>query len=569
MNLPPLIAIGFLIGAAAGWHFRDGLSDTTAFTENHRISPRQARARQATQKPGIPDDIAARLAPIHAAKSPAERLRAVIHLANTLPVSELARWYDNKWFDSRKDADAEVFAEITRNRWLDEDPEGLIDHVLLRNWPNAEEVAERWARLGPDRALAYFENRASPADRERLEMATLAGFAESRPELVLAAAADVLNMDYQWREVLEKIARHHPSTLEDATMPHRLKLAARDAILTVALERDFIGEINRTLGRGDDLSAITFILENDPAVGIALSSTLLARLGSLPVAFLEELGGVPYYLVFQDPAAWLAADLSSFGMSPTAAQGFHEAAIARLSRADPEEALRHLARFDFEVGGFSAVRTQSALLRLKTFDPEKAAEWQARILADAPDENFVTRFSKLLEEPEAIKPKTAQAIVDQFDAHTASDRSHRLISAFKTAPISARVEFEAWLGSMDSEKLAAYAHKLDPEGLPPGLQAHLLRAALQHPQEVPREMRDYTPAKAANLLAQKWGGKDPVAASRWAASLPTGEARTSVLRTLVTSWAPYDTPAANAWITRLPAADQADIREFLKIGPPK
>lgn len=568
MKLLPIAAICFLLGTAGGWHTRGpSPAEASTTTENARVSPRQARSRQKAQKVGVPADVAARLAPIYAAKTPAERLRATIHLARTLPVSEMARWFDNKWFDSRKGSDGNVFSEITRNRWMEEEPEGLLNHVRLRNWNNLNDIAERWARQDPDRALAYLDSGIHGDEKDRLKMAMLGGLTEARPDLVLAAAAEHTgNENYQWREIFKKLAHHDPSALENADLGPGMKSIARQALLSAALDRDFNGEITRRIGSSEGQALIATVLQEDYNLARKVSSDLLARMGTLPPELLEKLGSASHSLVSNDPLAWLNADLASLNLSPEVARRFERDALSHLTYKDPEEVLRRLGQSEFDQNQGVQLASQ-ALNRLKNTDPAKAAEWQARLLATAPDPEYAAALQAQFTQRDQTKPATAADIFRMFEANTSPNSGWQLANTIQSATPAARLEFQARLKSMESHEVAALAHKIESRQLAPEIQAPLLSAAIQHPRETTEEDNQRgrnTAEMAAVNLATTWVVKDPAAASRWAASLPAGEARLWTLRNLVANWAPYDTPAANAWLATLPPADQTDVREFLK-----
>jgi hypothetical protein len=225
-TLPTLACL--LLGVAAGWFSGVAPADPPGEAAADRLSPRQTRERQRAASRVVPADVAVRLAPIHAAETPQERLRAVIHLARTIPVSELARWYDSKWLKLQDRRDLAVFYEITRNRWLAEDPQGIMERARTRNWNNFtngnnfNEIANRWARSDPDGALAFVKTLGIAADQARFLSATLRSLAESRPTEVLSLAKthlDPVRDSHQWTEALRSLAKHHPGLLESADLP--------------------------------------------------------------------------------------------------------------------------------------------------------------------------------------------------------------------------------------------------------------------------------------------------------------------------------------------------------------
>lgn len=55
------------------------------------------------------------------------------------------------------------------------------------------------------------------------------------------------------------------------------------------------------------------------------------------------------------------------------------------------------------------------------------------------------------------------------------------------------------------------------------------------------------------------------ASSEDTVSLPAGEVRQWTLRNLAATWLPLDAPNAEAWLRELSEAEQADVRDFLKL----
>jgi len=567
MKLLATAAFCFLLATAAGWHFRGNGADAPSEHQKTRLSPRHTRDRQAPRTTAIPADVAARLAPIHNAKNSADRLRATIHLASTLPVSELARWFDNNWFNPLKDADAEVFAEIARTRWLAEDPEGLLDHARLRNWNDLHALAERWARQDPDAALAYLEAAATSDQNTRLKMAMLGGLATSRPDLVLAEAAAFTGPlhAHLWTDILKKLARSNPTALENADLPDGLALLAERALLSAALEQDLEACLTKYISDPEGVTFINSSIANDPSLAGEISSRLLANIDNLTLGILSSIAGSSSFLTKSNPRAWLAVDLSAHGLRQVDIGNFQSNALGALIRIDPEDVLRLLQEIDLDPE-IAAGRTTQALTRLAQVDPAKAADWRSKLFPTATDEFALATFFAQQEGSFIPNSHAPRDIVSAINAATASYQNSTIGNFIRSIPPAVRSDLVTHLESLPSEEVADIARKIGTSSFPPALQSTLLTAAIRHPD--PTDSNN-PPEAAAAALASSWVQDDPTAATRWAATLPAGPARRFVLQNLAAHWAPFDTPAANAWIASLPAADQADVRMFLKTGPPK
>jgi hypothetical protein len=567
MKLPIIAATCLLLGIVAGWYTR-GVSAKAGALPEIRVSPREARSSREAKRAGVPANVSALLAAIDAARSTEERLRAIIHLAHSIPVSEIPRWYDNDWFDSRKDADTNIFLEITRNRWLREDPDGLLDYARLRNWTTLDDVAARWARKDPDRALRYLESIDSSKDKIRLKMAMLDGFIESRPELVVATAVENLDdgNSYQWKELFKKLARVNPFLLEAAEFPGHLKVTVSRALLMARLEQDADGEVTRHLSLPDGANSLAAAMGENYELGRKVSASIIHRLDALPAKFLEVLGRSPHPLVHDNPAAWLEADLAGLGLKPEVVKEFHRAAINRLVHCSPEDALQYLRSNEVDRDQLVQL-TATALGHLQLSDPAKASAWQANMIAHASDDNFSTELAAQLEQRRSVRLDSVDAVLARIEETSDSGSGWQLTHALQSALPKVRREFERQLKVMDPKEVAALIRNQDLSQLNSELQAALLSAATPHllDAEEPNHFTErYNPVYASAALVSDWVQSDPIAASRWTESLPPGEARVWALRNLAANWLPYDTPAANAWIAKLPTKEQADVKDFLR-----
>jgi hypothetical protein len=571
MNRSFLPIICLVLGTIAGWFSATNPAEETSKTEPTRLSPRQERDRSRTKSLAIPPDIAARLAPIHAARSPEERLRAIIHLARTIPVSELHRWYDAKWLKFQDGGDLNVFYEITRNRWLTEDPTGIMERALAKDWSNFGELANRWARTDPDTALAYFQSIKNPADRKRFEQSMVAALAATRPDEVLRMIDGFIDPnqgDYHWIGALKALADHHPGLLESADLPHNLRDTARTMLVRSRLERDFNGEFNRLIaspdGHADFLKAI-----NDHDIATKFSKELLAQIHRFPADWFNVLASQSHFLTRDNAEAWLELDLQALGMTETNSNNFRNTAWQLLAQTNPSKVLESLTDLESPTDRNIDSYLTIALRTLNRKSPEEAAQWLAHYESRTDNESLKQQLQQAMaSDAQARQKPTAESLLQNFQQSTTERSSlFSLQNEYQNAPPDVQKEFTNSILAMEPESLSQIGYSNESyhfNRFPTALQANLINSMIEHPpaEATPEQQRNLI--TNASTLAIKWVIEDPGAASRWVAQLPVGEPRQWALRNVALNWMPYDPIRSEAWLKQLPASDQADVQEFLE-----
>ncbi len=191
MKLPPahfLVPAVCAAFAFAGWHVAGEKNPASTAASAVEAPPRQIK-RSSPRTSGardMPAEVRERLARIHAARTPEDRMRATIELAHSLSVSEMERWYVAEWFNFDDGMESNVFYRITRARWLAEDPAGLMAYSLRRNSDKTHEVAGQWAKQDPAAALAFLvSTKKDPTDFQRLVYAMAGPLAAVDPALAL------------------------------------------------------------------------------------------------------------------------------------------------------------------------------------------------------------------------------------------------------------------------------------------------------------------------------------------------------------------------------------------------
>ena len=87
----------FLVFLACGWWLGGGDARRDETSGPVVVAPRRERGgADRPYRAGVPQSVQRRLVALRAARTPVERRRAAIELALSIPVGELAAWYDGE-----------------------------------------------------------------------------------------------------------------------------------------------------------------------------------------------------------------------------------------------------------------------------------------------------------------------------------------------------------------------------------------------------------------------------------------------------------------------------------------
>ncbi len=549
-----LPAAAFLTAAALGW-VAGGRDQGPAAPGAGAPPPRPGRGtRVAGHAPraGMPEEVQRQLAAVRAARTPEERQRAAVQLARTLPVAQLAAWFDAEWYPFHDGIDATLFYRIARGRWLAEDPAGLMNRCLLRNSQATGEMIREWTRRDPAGALAWFEALTRPRDVAQVAYGFYQQLALSDPALALGRLEGLRAQSAGW-----------PSGL------HRM---AEQAVASALLKRDFADGLAALRGRPDGRGLFLQAVGS----GSVSARKLLASAAELPAGWLAAAArGNPFSLVQEDAAAWLGADLGALGLDEATRRSLRSSAMLLLASREPAEALGWLDRGDLTADERNQL-LGNALPALARRDPAAARQWLAN-LTDAAEIELATKAVEqgntvqAMQEP---KPPTPQEWVARLAAGGEGTQplGFNPGDPRQSWDSAAVAEARAAFAALDDASMAAAARRLtdDNADLGPGggmleLRADAAAFLLERPDEAPAA--EYPGRndllRTVSHLATQWVAEDPAAASRWVATLPAGEERTWAMKNMARHWAEYEPAAAAAWAHGLPAAERAQVEDFL------
>lgn len=578
MKFPPihlLAAACFTAFALAGWQAATPGKPESQGAADPPSAKASKRGPRTAGKSAMPEDVRQRLAAIHAARTPDERLRATLALAHSLPVSEMERWYRSDWFDFHDNMDSNLFFRITRARWLAEDPEGLMTYFLRRNNDKTSEMAGRWAKQDPHAALAFMEGVKNNGDLQRLASAMAGPLAEADPAL---AAAQVLklqkilgeNESWAVSELISALARNSPAILESesAGWPAALQKMAATGLTKAALQKDFVSGAT-ALGREPDgkkrfLDALSSNSE--------LVKEMAKHPDSLPDGwFAEAASNNPYYLVNEDPGKWIDTDLAAMGFSNEQSERLLNYAMSYLGQKDPDRALALLDGDTLDENQRNNLLTNT-LSSLATKDRARAEAWVATLTDPKDIEQARESLEQATSQAEGKTPPTPSewlaGLTDKSDS--AMWQYNRLTQNWDHDQLNAATAEFAGLPDEQKSAIAAKLADGDHVDAPVPLRAEAIRHLLENPVELdPQAVKNGAGTellRSTSALASTWGREDPAAAGRWIRSLPPGDERLWAAKNLAAQWAEYEPAAARQWAAALPADERQEVVKYLDTG---
>ncbi len=335
--------------ALIGWNF-GGNSVEKPTLDSQPASTRSSRPeRPARIRPGPTGEVAQRLEGIRTASNAADRMRATIALARSLPPAEFAKWLNAAWFTPHGGMEDFVFTRILMERWAKEAPEGLLVWGLKNESDEADTLLNTWAETEPQRILDFFKNH--PDDEKELDV--LSEIASKHPELALRRLQEMLaagissHGTHMAGYVLRELAEKSPAALEAVldTLPSSLKPVAERYLIGQKMQNSFTAEFQKLLARPDGAELMVGILSDSAG----LKGRLIEELANFPPSWRARIASdARYFLGEADAAKWAAADLEEAGFTAAQAKEVRTEAASRLSYHQPELALKALAELDLE-----------------------------------------------------------------------------------------------------------------------------------------------------------------------------------------------------------------------------
>lgn len=580
-------ALGFLTTAVIGWKAAERPKrEAPAAVRDESAAKSTGRPPRSPRRSGVPEAAKQRVASIRALASPDDRMRATIELANKLPVSEIAKWMDGRWFSTGSGYDVSLFNKILKERWEKEDPEGLLAWRMKSNSYSVSETLASWAETDPQKVTEFFKEH---PDRD-LQLRSLAAIAKKNPEFALQCLRDMPGggsrngmTGYYNRQVLEEIAKASPAVLEAslAALPPGLKAQAESILIGKRLMTSFDSEFGKLLERPDGWKIFAESLSNGEIVtegilskGASMKDKLFDQLSNLPASWKSSLASNAYSAIDPSNAArWWNADLEGLGFSAKDAKRIRTTALSRMASKQPEEALRLMGGANLDANSRRNI-IANLFSNLRGDNADKAEALIAQLGSDEEKtqaRQYISHDSGNDKQEKLDNPTDWLAKIGSIDPKNGSH--YQYVSMLRQWDAAKLTELGNQFRAMPDDKKKTVAQVLASTSEYSGnfdsaLVGDSIRYLVSQPSDPSDKSRGGSsdPIARASQYAVKLAGKDAGAATQWVQSLPSGDARLWAQKNLAANWSQYDPDAAGQWIKSLPASERTQVEEFVKKG---
>lgn len=561
---------GFIAAGIVGWSLGGG-----------SVSPAPSSARPLAQarkneRPARPSRLSAaasaagaRLAPVRGAATPEARMRATIDLANSLPVSEFGTWMEGGYFNLRGGAELTLFTKILMERWMKEDPEGLVEWSLKNDTYQSHELLSKWSEKEPQRAIAFFKSH----PHAEQEMSMLQSLAKSHPDLALRRFLEITatgvssgNSSRAYR-FMQALAESSPAALEAslASLPPVLRSQAETALSGRRLVSSFATEI-RALW---ELPNGWKIFEENAGQNSKMAAGVFDELANLPPAWRSSLTSNSYYFIDESTAEkWLNADLTSYGFTPEQEKSLKRNALGQMDRGKPEEIFKRMAEMDLDDDGRRNLI--SNVFAFQSQNPEKA-EALVALLGSEADRDLARSIIKdrTIDQDESTPDKPEEWLERLGDLDPKNSNPYSLMSAIQNWDPVKLSELKSKFNGMPDDKKQTVAQIItnNDSVSTRGSEIHgmALHYLVSHPVELPEDQRN----SGKDIIAASSGYvvhlalDNPDAATEWIRTLPAGDAKSWAEKNLATNWAQYDPKAVEQWLKTLPVSSREEVKKHM------
>ncbi|GAA5481236.1 hypothetical protein [Haloferula sargassicola] len=560
-----------VLSAAAGWAAA-GKAPSAGGPDSARLTERHGA--KATLRPQRSREVDERLAKLHAARNPEDRIRLAVALAHELSLDELRQWFEGNWLRNDGDLAATIFYRVARQRWLEEDPEGLFRYDLKHDSDYLAKTAECLGQRDPAAALEMMRGKGAARVGPAAAAALLKGLARTDP----AAAREAWELfrqipgvtdDYRLNVALEALALWQPGVLEASMdeLPDKMRRQALTITTRLALQADFSAEMARLAADPDGFRRFEEVLKTGGG-----ELLLPEHLGDLPKEWIGWLGDRFARLADGGSAeAWLDQDLAAMGVDEGKVEQIRFQALFSLVWSHPEEVFKRMAHVAMTADQRASLiqQTMRALLQQ---DPEQARRMASEL--DDPEDvaQAAASIDQYGDEREGQSEKKSPDPRTWLESLVTSEWDDPFGGAptYPEADEAKKAELVREFRSMDEPARISVARKLFADGgtsSPAGdpLAAAAARELMLHPPEG----ADWNGTEFSSDLSRftvNWADEAPAEAAAWAKSLPAGEPGNLAARNVALRWADYDPAAARAWARTLPAEMRAAVMETLGPG---
>jgi hypothetical protein len=559
------LALTFFAMAAAGWIVGGGPSPEPGDAAVDAPPERAARVPvRDSSRYGVPVSAKSQVAAIKSLRTPEERMRATIHLANTLSPRQLHDWLEGRWFEMGSGYDLSLFNKIARERLRTEDPRLFLKWALGEE-SDAGSVMADVAAADPDYVLECIAE--TPLTSRLSEM--LRNLARSHPALALRAFQELRGKadpngpgDHYRRQILSALAEHSPQTLAAAmdSLDPEDRRHVEVVFLREKLSGSFESEIRKLWERPDGW---TLFRESYPG-NQDLGNKLLAELGNLPPEWRGRLAQEHHGFINRENAReWWDVDYRKLGFSKEQELRIRSSVALQIGQREPEEAMRLLGSLDLPENQRTNV-LRNLILNQRHQDPERAESLLAHLPTEKERDEVRSMFSRMGGGDTASVPNSpAEWLREVTTGGVVVSDLGRYTSALRQWDQEKLGQLAAEFRSLPAETKGAVAGALMNNVPDRALRGEAISYLVANPPAEGQPGNSNVTSRAATFAAE-WGRSDPQGATQWVQSLPAGESRLWAQKNLALAWSEYEPEEAGRWMSRLPAEERKQVEEFVK-----
>lgn len=556
--------LAFLATGIIGWQLATPSAPATEgefpMASVTKRAPRPARHSRSAAA----DAAGKRVASLRAVADPAARMLATVSLAESLSSAEFAAWLDGGWFNLRGGPELMIFSKILMDRWLREDPQGLIAWAAKNKNGAADSLMNDWATREPQRLIDYFKSHRD--DGKELEL--LAKTAVSSPALALQRLREMADAGIapdavsHAGDLIQALAKNSPAALEAmlTSLSSNIRLLAEGALSKLRLDASFEDEIRNLQGRKDGWKIFLSYLRDSDDIG----SKLLGELANLPSEWRSGMAVHTWSTVrLANAQQWWAADLEGAGFSSSQAKSLRAQALQHLAPTEPETTLERMSGLKLESHQLSNILNT---LFSSIADPEKARD----LIAGLPTQEARDAATAILDRRTAPRAEGEVKTPTDLFAKLIGERANSgtYFSQVKNWEPDQVAALSAGFSQLPEEQKQQLSQiiidNMESSNPPANLRDQAVRYYAENP--TPKNAISEEPWKSPNAVISQYvvnlSTNDPVAASQWVESLPASNTKAWAQKNLLSNWQQYDPRAADRWEKSLPAADRAALKKL-------
>jgi len=531
-------------------------------------------SRRANVSKGSLSDAKQYMNRLRQAGSSKERMRATVAMAMTIKPEDFSKWVEGDLFTFCEGPELDIFRVIIFDRWLQEAPETLIPWADKNRHGQAYRALRSIAKERPELLLAYY--RENP--NQSAELLNLQWVAETQPSMALERLQELSEsgissrLNYNVDKLLRALAKHSLSELEAAvnSFNPKIKKLVEAAVIGRRLEVSFDDEIEKLFARQDGYVLFRQSLYKNRN----LSGKLLARLDSLPEAWLGNLSRINLYYLINDQNAkeWLTYDYDKIYVSPSKVQEFRRDALKKMASKEPQLVLQNLS--------LVSERDKKDLIE-RVFSEAVGNDGEQKqfmsLLGSAEDQKIAQEYLEVKEVEQGLaeiqKPAEWLSAFADLKTHSANS-SYNLLSRIgnwsdpqlkklKSSYVGLSQEQQHQIARAITE---AADHRYNLTYYDVEFSGEVIRSLVNNPISPDQggSEQGIEPVSASTNYVAWLSEREPDKAASWLKSLPEGDAKLWGSINLAVNWKQYDAEAVKKWMKTLPLDTQAKIQEQLE-----